>query len=351
MNNINQSEILTTFVPKDNVLYFGVQAVVVGDFYLKAPISTHTHGFKVFISIEDGVYKILLLKKVDAFDRLKIKGIINNEYSLFLVPEEKAYDNYIQLLHHIEAIAGFNYGIRKILYQDTLELLWYVGNPVFENLTRISIAKQQFKQPKLRFLSESNLSSIVLLERVMPEAIIPYNFYREAMNYLTKREYRLAYLHFYMILEYCFISDNNFTWKNESYTFEHNLDIEFAILQTIKLYKDHSFDDFEWLTKSVRDRFKYFTVGNVLKLLFRYRGEIAHGTKKSGHYSFNESELADITRFIHQICLTICGNMQVYCEAFTKSKNERLPARRDVLKMDLNSVFDKPGTFKQCSPK
>ena len=60
MNNINQSEILTTFVPKDNVLYFGVQAVVVGDFYLKAPISTHTHGFKVFISIEDGVYKILL---------------------------------------------------------------------------------------------------------------------------------------------------------------------------------------------------------------------------------------------------------------------------------------------------
>ncbi len=39
------------------------------------------------------------------------------------------------------------------------------------------------------------------------------------------------YLHFYMILEYCFIPDNNFTWENESYTFEHNLDIEFAISQ------------------------------------------------------------------------------------------------------------------------
>lgn len=328
-------------IPNDRFLYFGVKATIIGDFCLKEPIMTHTQGFLVSLFIEDGTYKISLIKRVGNNDALKLENVHNGD-SIISLPEETEYLDYIQLLQRIESIGGFNYGIRRILYKNTLEISWYYGGQVFENLTTVLSLKKQYNQPRKKILTQSNFSSITLLQRVMPDAIIPYNFYREALNYLQRREYRLAYLHFYMILEYCFISDNNFSWKNESYTFEHNLDIEFAILQTIKLYKDHSSDDYEWLIKSVRDRFNYFTVGNVLKLLFRYRGEIAHGTKKSGYYSFNESELSDITHFIHQICLTICGNMQVYCEAFTKSKNERLPARRDVLKMELESIFDIP---------
>lgn len=336
--------------PNDKLLYFGVKATVVGDFCLKEPITTHTQGFLVSLFVEDGAYKISIIKRVGNNDALKLENVHNGD-SIVSLPEETEYLDYIKLLQRIESIGGFNYGIRRILYQSTLEISWYYGGQVFENLITVLSLKKQYNQPRRKFLTQSNLSSITLLQRVMPDAIVPYNFYREALNYLKRQEFRLAYLHFYMILEYCFISDNNFTWKNESYTFEHNLDIEFTILQTIKLYKDHSSDDFEWLIKSVRDRFNYFTIGNVLKLLFRYRGEIAHGTKKSGHYSFNESELSNITHFIHQICLTICGNMQVYCEAFTKSKNERLPARRDALKMELDFIFDKPKQSNNTSPK
>lgn len=329
-------------IPNDKLLYFGVKATVVGDFCFKEePITAHTQGFLVSLFVEDGAYKISLIKRVGNNDALKLENVHNGD-SIVSPPEEVEYLDYIQLLQRIESIGGFNYGIRRILYQNTLEISWYYGGQVFENLITVLSLKKQYNQPRRKFLTQSNLSSITLLQRIMPDAIVPYNFYREAFNYLKRQEYRLAYLHFYMILEYCFIPDNNFSWKNESYKFEHNLDIEFAILQTIKLYKDHSHDDFEWLIKSVRDRFDYFTVGNVLKLLFRYRGEIAHGTKKSGHYSFNESELSDITHFIHQVCLTICGNMQVYCEAFTKSKNNRLPVRRDALKTELDSIFDKP---------
>ena len=337
--NTTQSDAFPVIVPKDKVLYFGVKAVVKGDFCLNAPIFTHTHGFKVFLFIEDGVYKISLLKRVDTSDTLKIKEIQNEQYFIFLTPEEESYYNYIQLLQHIEAIGSFNYGIRKILYHDTLELSWYIGGKVFDDLERISNAKQQIKRHKPKLLSQSNLSSIVLLERVMPDAIIPYNFYREATNYLLKREYRLAYLHYYMILEYCFC-DGNYSEKSQVSHYVKNVDITFAILSTIKLYKDHAPTELNWLIELVRGRFQSFTIKNILTLLFRYRGEIAHGTKKCGEYSFDESVLSNITNFIHQICMTICGNMQVYCKAFTRCKDTRLPQRVEELKESLASTFD-----------
>lgn len=338
--NTTQSDAFPIIVPKDKVLYFGVKAVVKGDFCLNTPIFTHTHGFKVFLFIEDGVYKISLLKRVDTSDTLKIKEIQNEQYFIFLTPEEESYNKYIQLLQHIEAIGSFNYGIRKILYHDTLELSWYIGGKVFDDLERISNAKQQFKQPKPKILSQSNLSSIVLLEREMPEAIIPYNFYREGMNYFRNCEYRLAYLHFYMILEYCFIKGNNYSEKNQIAEYEQNTDVEFAVLDTIKLLKEQDKDKFHWLTSTVRGRFQEFTLKNILKLLFRYRGEVAHGTKKCGEYSFDDTELSEITKFIHLVCLTICGNMQVYCKSFTSCKDTRLPQRVEELKKDLASIFD-----------
>lgn len=337
--NINQSEILIIDVPKDRFLFFGVKAVVKGNICLEAPISTQTHGFKVSLFIEDGVYKISLLKRVADSDSLKIKEIKDGLYSLYLTPEEKAYQTYIQLLQHIEAIAGFNYGITKILYQDTLELFWCTGDAFFNDLVRISLAKQQFKKPKLHLLSASKLSSIVLLERVMPEAIIPYNFYREATNYLKIREYRLAYLHYYMILEYCFC-DGNYSEKSQVSRYEKILDINFAVLDTIKFYKDNDSEQLSWLINIVKTRFQNFTLRNILILLFRYRGEIAHGTKKCAEYSFDESVLANITLFIHQICFTICGNMQVYCKTFTSCKDTRLKERLEAYKEELKTVLD-----------
>lgn len=326
-------------VPEGKILYFGVKASVIGDFCLKAPIITRTQGFQTTIFIEDGCYKIMLIKRVGNNDALKLENVCKGN-SVTVLPEETAYLDYIRLLQRIEAIGGFNYGIRKILYQNTLEIFWCFGDRQFGDLITVLSAKKQYDQPKRKLLSQTNLSSIILLQRIMPDAIIPYNFYREGVNYLNRAEYRLAYLHFYMILEYCFIKDNNYSKKNESDKFENNLEVEFAILHTIKLYRDDSSTQYNWLVQTIKKRYKTFTLRNIVYFLFNCRGEIAHGTQKAGHYSFNESELANITNFIHQLCITICGNMQVYCEVFTKSKNKRLSERRDVLKRELSDIFD-----------
>lgn len=323
----------------ERILYFGVKADIIGDFCLQDSIVTRTQGFQITIFKEDDRYKITLIKRVGNNDALKLENVCKGN-SVTALPEETAYLDYIQLFQRIESIGGFNYGIRKILYQNTLEFSWYLGDQQFGDLSTVLSAQKQYNQPKRKLLSQTNLLSIVRLQRIMPEAIIPYNFYREGVNYQCRAEYRLAYLHFYMILEYCFIKDNNYSKKNESDKFENNLEVEFAILHTIKLYKDDSSTQYDWLVQIVKKRYNTFTLRNIVYFLFNCRGEIAHGTQKAGHYSFNESELANITNFIHQLCVTICGNMQVYCEVFTKSKNKRLSERRDALKRELIDIFD-----------
>lgn len=322
----------------DKVLYFGLKAEIEGNFVLKEPITTHSKGFQISIFSEGEVYKISLIKNIENNDALKYKYDI--ESNLFTIPDDKDMIEYIQLFQNIESIGGYNYGIKKIRYQDTLEIVWYKGNQIFQNLEPILSAKRKFTAPKKKLLSQNNLSSILLLERVMPDAKIPYNFYREASNFYDKREYRLAYLHYYMILEYCFIKGNNFSELTQISQYENNIDVVFAILDTLKMYRDRDLAQFNWLTKAVKDRFGSFSLKNILKFLFRYRGEIAHGTKKAGQYLTDESELTNITSFIHLIALTICGNMQVYCEAFTKCKNTRLPQRIEDLKKELTPILD-----------
>lgn len=322
----------------DKLLYLGLKAEIVGNFALKEPIVTHSKGFQISIFLEDGVYKISLIKNIENNETLKYK--YDKVSNLLTFPEDKDMFEYIRLFQNIESIGGYNYGIKKIRYQDTLEIAWYEGNQLFQNLEPILSAKRKFKSPRKKLLSKSNLSSILLLDRVMPDAKIPYSFYREASNFYDNHEYRLAYLHYYMILEYCFIKGNNFSELTQISQYENNIEVVFAVLNTIKMYQDHDIAHFNWLTKTVKDRFGSFTLKNILKFLFRYRGEIAHGTKKAGQYLTDETDLINVTSFIHLITLTICGNMQVYCEASTKCKESRISQRIDELKKDLASVLD-----------
>jgi len=323
---------------KDKVLYFGLKAEIEGYFFLKEPIVTHSKGFQISIFSEGEVYKISLIKNIENNDALKYK--YDKKSNLLTIPDDKDMIEYIQLFQNIESIGGYNYGIKKIRYQDALEFVWYEGNQFFQNLEPILSAKRKFTAPRKKILSQNNLSSVLLLERVMPDAKVPYNFYREASNFYDKHEYRLAYLHYYMILEYCFIKGNNFSEVTQISQYENNIDVVFAILDTLKMYRDRDIAQFNWLTKIVKDRFGSFSLKNILKFLFRYRGEIAHGTKKAGQYLTDERELTNITSFIHLIALTICGNMQVYCEAFTKCKNARLSQRIEDLKKDLAPILD-----------
>ncbi len=315
-------------------IYFGVKAVILGDFVLKNPICSYSSGYQVSIFIEEGTYKISLIKIVPNESPLQIRYTIRDDSSDPITPDESVYQDYIKQLQQIEALGGFHYGITKILYRETLELTWYTGKDVFQDLSIICSIKKQYKSPKKKFLSQSNLSSILLLKRLIPDALIPYNYFREANEYLNNEQYRQAYLHFYMLLEFCF--SNGKTRQNDQVAeFEKNIELRFAMLDTLNTFNKQYNEAYNWIQSKIIADYKVFSLTNILKLLFAYRGRLAHGIKRSAEYVFDDRSLHHITVFIGQVCFMICGNMQVYCMSSKEFTEKRLAERISNIKNEL----------------
>ena len=317
-----------------SIPYFGLKAVVKGDFILEEPIKAYNNGFEISLFIEDGVYKISIIKKISKDSPLSLKYNEANQGADIIVPDESHYRDYIQLLQSIESIGGYHYNVSKIYYKDTLELIWLSGEEMFKNLEPEFSIRKRYKPHRKKVLSQSNLSSILLLNRIIPDASIPYNYFREANNYLHNREYRLAYLHFYMIIEYCYA---NGKYEQNAQISENLQSIElcFAVLDSLATIKNEIPLQYSWLEREVKNKYSLFTLKNILKYIYQQRGTLAHGSGRSAKYVFNEDDLHNITVFISQICLLVCGNMQVYCMSSTDSKKKRLSERFEILKTKL----------------
>ena len=318
-------------------LYFGVKAIIIGDFILTNPIKTYFDGYQVSIFKENEIYKILLIKIISADSPLQLKLDNGSANSVIFDFDNPIFIDYIKQLQQIEALGGFHYGITKILYRETLELIWYSGKDVFQDLSIIFSMKKEYKSPKKKILSQNNLSSFPLLKKLIPNALIPYNYFREANGYLKDEQYRQAYLHFYMLLEYCFA--NGKTRRNgQIEEFEKSIELRLALLNTLEICKENNNRLFNWIRAEVlTNKKKDFSLENILNMLFDYRGILAHGIERSAKYVFDDRNLRQITIFISLICYLVCGNMQVYCmfskEDIEKRLTERISELQDKLEL------------------
>lgn len=317
-----------------SITYFGVKAVIKGCFVLKEPIKAYNNGFEISLFIEGDCYKISIVKKLSNESPLSLRYNESSGGADIQIPDESYYRDYIQQLQSIESIGGYHYNISKIYYKETLELMWFSGEEMFKNLEVIFSVRRRYKPHQRKYLSQSNLSSILLLNRIIPDASIPYNYFREANNYLQNREYRLAYLHFYMIIEYCF-ANGKFEQKAQISEYLKSIELCFAVLNSIETLKNVTPLQYSWLETEVKNIYTSFTLKNVFKFIYQQRGVLAHGSLRSARYVFNEDNLHNITVFISQICLLVCGNMQVYCMSSTDSKKKRLSERFEILKTKL----------------
>lgn len=315
-------------------MIFGVKALIIGDFVLKEPIFTYTKGFKISIFQEDGNYKISIIKPIPENSPLQIHYRISEGYKGPVAPEESAYEEYIRLLQDIEALGGFHYGIIKIFYRETLELCWYMGQDLFQELCELCSLRKQYNPPKKHILSQSNLSSIVFLNKQIPNAKVPYTYFREANGFLQNQEYRLSYLHFFMLLEYCFSSHTK--EKEVINDFIGSIGLNLALLSTLKTAQESNKELFDWIKDAVTKKYQSYSIKTIYKLLFSYRGQLAHGSKRSSPFLFDEKDLRPITLFISHICFTVCGNMQVYCMSGEDYNKRRMKERIDAFKIELN---------------
>lgn len=311
--------------------YFGVKAEIIGEFVLTSPIKTQYNGFQVSIFIEEEKHKISVVKTIPPQSPLELTNVYQKT-----PPEEAEYQDYILMLKHIAALGGFHYGITKVLYKETLELVWYKGEDAFQDLQVVYSLRKQFPLPKKRILSETDLKNLFIIKKIVPDVLIPYNYYREASTYLNDEEFRQAYLHYFMLLEFCFSSGN--TKKDiQVRDFENSPGLKLALLETLHMMKDRCSDHYKRIKEDIIAREKgCFSIKTILRVLVGYRGVLAHGLNRSAPYVFDDKSLRSITLFISQICFSVCGNMQVYCLSSAEYKNTRMTERIEKLKTILN---------------
>lgn len=151
--------------------------------------------------IENGTYMLSVSKKISIEHSDLVELSRNGEKASFTMNIDKYLDSrMLDIFRNIEVYGGFQHGVMKVYYNEYLDLLWI---DKAKNEVLFSMRKSLSKQRKVLITSD-NFSRLMLDKTFIPEAKVPYNFFREANSYLDKLDYISAYIHFYMILEYCF---------------------------------------------------------------------------------------------------------------------------------------------------
>ena len=154
----------------------------------------------------------------------------------------------------------------------------------------------------------------------IPEAKVPYNFFREANSYLDKLDYISAYIHFYMILEYCF-AKGKFSGEQKQNFKKSNM-LKYAVLSTISMIKESNYDLYLEIKQECTDKHKELNFDSLIDIMYCYRGELSHATKRAV-YEEKQELVKPITLFISSVCFSVCGNIKVYCDKFVSEDTRK----------------------------
>lgn len=180
---------------------FTAKTVIEGNFVVKEPIQILYCLHKIDLYLEGGMYMLSVSKEINMEHSDLVELSRNGGKASFATNINKYLDSkMLDIFRNIEVYGGFQHGIMKVYYNEYLDLSWI---DKAKNKVLFSMRKSLNKQKKVLITSD-NFSKLMSDKTFIPEAKVPYNFFREANSYLDKLDYISAYIHFYMILEYCF---------------------------------------------------------------------------------------------------------------------------------------------------
>ena len=211
---------------------------------------------------------------------------------------------------------------------EYLDLLWI---DKAKNEVLFSMRKSLSKQRKVLITSD-NFSRLMLDKTFIPEAKVPYNFFREANSYLDKLDYISAYIHFYMILEYCF-AEGKFSAEQKK-NFRKSDMLKYAVLSTINMIKEQNYNLYLKIQQICTDKHKELNFDSLIDIIYCYRGELSHATKRAV-YEENQELVKPITLFISFVCFSVCGNMKVYCKKFVPEETRKHRVNEHIKRLEL----------------
>lgn len=308
-------------------------AEIEGNFLLTTKVSAKLYPYDFEIFEEKGKRYISITKPIKDFEDVAPKLSIKDNMSRIETTKEEAYYDMVQWLYYIEAMGAFNFEIKKI-HIDELEVRWICETE--DERGRIpftSFKRNRVQRIPKRILKNTNLSNIVIFRRQLPNAHIPYSYYRQAQNFFHNNDYYFAFINFFMMLEFLF-AKGQFHKRKMTENFMKSELLELCILRALKMFKsnDESGQNYTWLRNECEKRHKNLDFEGIVYILIEYRGILSHATEKSKTFLQNSESLRPIAFFISFICFLLCGYTQVFCCSSAENKRKEIEKRIKEMK-------------------
>lgn len=312
-------------------------AEVEGHFMLKDKVSAKLYPYEFSIFEKQGKKYISVTKPVENYMEYAPKVYKKNGQLGIELTKEGIYQDLLEWLFCIESVGAFNFEIQKI-HRKELEVNWICETDDEKKLIQVPSARRKIETSKQgKYVTDSNLMNLVLFRRTMPEAHIPFGYYRQGVCFFEQEEYLFAFINFYMMLEFCF-ADGKTQKIDVTKKFLGSQLLELCVLQVISLIRDDH-RNFTWMQNECKRHDKQFDFNGVVFLFIDYRGLLSHATIRSKPYFSNDQSIRPLTFFISRVCYQLCGNIEIFSTLSNEQKNIHFQKDIEKLKIELSDLL------------
>ncbi len=312
-------------------------AEIEGLFLIKEPVIAKLYPYEFKIFDNENRFFISITKNVKNYEEYAPKMFFKDGIPTIVATNPIIYQDMKDWLYYIESMGAFNFEVSKI-HIDELEVNWIYETEAEKGTIPIpSLKRNKEKQKAEKYIDSNNLTNIVVFRKMLPEAHIPFSYYRQAHKFFNDGNYYFAYINYFMMLEFCF-AEGHFHKQAVIKNFNKSDLLKLCVLSTINMMKEQNQNDgnYKWLCEECKSREKNINFEGIIYILIEYRGLLSHASERSKKYLFDNNKLRPITLIISMICFLLCGYMQIYCCSDEGSKQKYIQENIDKLEQKLS---------------
>ncbi|MBM6660185.1 hypothetical protein [Marseilla massiliensis] len=310
-------------------------AEIEGHFLLKSKVEAKRNQYDFEIFEKEGKYFISITKPVKNYMDYAPKLYVKDGVIHIKATKPEIYKDMAEWLYYIEAMGAFNFEVTKI-HIDELEVKWIYETEEEKGSIPITSLKRNKKKHKAsKYLSDRNLLNLILFRKMLPEAHIPFSYYRQAKTFFDNDNYYFAFINYFMMLEFCF-ADGHFHKKDVINSFKKSILLKLCVLSAISMIKnDSKVENYKWLMEECKVRHKDVNFESVIYLLIEYRGLLSHASERSNKYLFDNYKLRPLAFITSVICFLLCEYIQVYSCSSKEDKQRLISEKINKLEQEL----------------
>lgn len=311
-------------------------AEIEGLFLIKDKIEAKLYPYEFLLFNNESRFYISITKPVNDYIEYVPQLYVKDGITHIKPTNPLIYKDLVDWLCYIEAMGAFNFEISKI-HIDELEVNWICENDEERGQIPITTFKTKRQERKAeKYIVNNNLSNLVIFRKMLPEAHIPFSYYRMGHRFFEECNYYFAFINYFMMLEFLF-SDGNFHKKGMTDSFKKSKLLKLCVLSAVSMIKRNEDDgNYKWLYDECILREKDLTFEGIIYIFIEYRGLLSHASSRSKQYLFNDHKLRPLAFIISMVCFWVCGYIQVYCCSSEEGKIKLMDERIELLEKEFN---------------